>query len=85
MQHTLAQISIFELLELSPLHKDILEKALCFANVPMDIDAKKFQAMVNHISSPHYLIFFEEYERALSYPHNLALHVKVQIFHTHVR
>ena len=85
LQCTLAQISIFELLELSPLHKDILEKALRFANIPTDIDAERFQAMVNHISSPHYLTFSEEDDRALSHPHNLSLHVEVQIFHTRVR
>ena len=38
--------------------------------------------MVNHICSPHYLTFFEEDDQALSHPHNLALHVEVQIFHT---
>ena len=70
------------MLELSPLHKDILKKALCFPNIPIDIDVEKFQAMVNHISSPHYLTFSEEDDRALNHPHNLALHVKVQIFRT---
>lgn len=85
LQRTLAQISIFELLELFPLHKDILEKVLVSANIPTNIDAERFQAMVNHISSPHYLTFFEEDDRALSHPHNLSLHVEVQIFYTHVR
>ena len=85
LRRTPAQISIFELLELSPLHKDILEKALRSANIPTDIDAERFQAMVNHISSPHYLTFSEEDDRALSHPHNLTLHVKVQIFRTRVR
>ena len=50
LQWTPTQISIFELLELSPLHKVFLEKSLCIANVPTDIDDKKFQDMVNHIS-----------------------------------
>ena len=85
LQHTPAQISIFKLLELSPLHKDILEKALRSANIPTDIDVERFQAMVNHISSPHYLTFFEEDDQALNHPHNLALHVEVQIFHTRIR
>ena len=40
--------------------------------------------MVNHISSPHYLTFSEEDDRALSHPHNLALHVEVQIFCTRI-
>lgn len=76
------QISIFELLELSPLHKDILEKALRSTNVPIDIDVEWFQAMVNHISSPHYLTFSKEDDQSLSHPHNLSLHLEVQIFRT---
>ena len=36
--------------------------------------------MVNHISSPHYLTFFEEDDQAFSYPRNLALHVEVHTF-----
>ena len=79
-----AQISIFELLELSPLHKDLLEKALHSTNIPIDIDAEQFQDMVNHISSPHHLTFSKEDDRAPSHPHNLSLHVEVQIFRTHV-
>ncbi len=85
LQHTPAQISIFELLELSPLHKDILEKALRSASVPTDIDIDQFQAIVNYISSPHPLAFSEEDDRAPSHPHDLALHIEVQIFHTRVR
>ena len=38
--------------------------------------------MVNHISSPHPLAFFEEDDKAPSHPHNLALHIEVQIFCT---
>ena len=41
LQKTLAQISIFELLELSPLHKEILEKALHVVSVPQNIDPNK--------------------------------------------
>lgn len=54
LQWTPTQIPIFELLELSPLHKEILEKSLCTTNVSTTIHAEKFQAMVNHISS-HFL------------------------------
>ena len=42
LQKTPVQISIFELLELSPLHKEILEKALCVVSVPPNIDLDKF-------------------------------------------
>lgn len=38
LQRTPAQISIFELLELSPRHKCVLEDALHIANVPKNID-----------------------------------------------
>ena len=41
--------------------------------------------MVNHISSPHPLTFSEEDDKAHSHPHNLALHIEVQIFRTRVR
>ena len=61
LQRTTTRISIFEL-ELSPLHKEILKKSLRIANVHTRIDVEWFQAMVNHISSPHYLTFFEEDE-----------------------
>ena len=77
-------ISIFELLELSPSHKEILEKYLHSTNVPTDIDNGRFQAMVNHISLPHYISFSKEDEKSLSHPHNLTLHIEVKIFHTQV-
>lgn len=49
-------------------------------NIPTNIDAERFQAMVNHISSPNYLTFSEEDENSLSHPYNLSLHIKVQFF-----
>ena len=42
LQKTPAQISIFELLELSPLHKKILEKSLHAMCVPPNLDPDKF-------------------------------------------
>ncbi len=65
LQRTPAQISIFELLELSPRHKQILEDALCMVNVPNNLDIDQFQNMVNHIASPHYLSFSEEDDKSL--------------------
>lgn len=85
LQHTLTQISIIELLELSPLHKEILEKALRVASVPIDIDANEFQAMVNHISTPHYPKNLEEDDKARSHPHNHVLHIEVKSHRTWVR
>ena len=40
--------------------------------------------MVNHISSPHYLSFLEEDDKSLNHPHNLALHIEVQVYQTQV-
>ena len=77
LQKTPTQISIFELLELSPLHKEILEKALCVASILQNIELDKFQALVNHIFVPHYLSFSEEDDKSLSHPHNLTLHIEV--------
>ena len=54
-QRTPTHISIFELLELPLRHKQVLENALCMENIPNNLD--KFQNMVNHIASPHYLTF----------------------------
>ena len=82
LQKMLAQISIFKLLELLPLPKEIIEKALHATNVPQSIDQNRFQAMANHISAPHYLSFFEEDDKSLSHPHNLALHIEVQVYYT---
>lgn len=75
LKRTPAQISIFKLLELSPLHKEILKKSLRTTNIPMDVDDDKFQDMMNHISSSHYLTFSKENYKSLSHPHNLALHI----------
>lgn len=41
--------------------------------------------MVNHISTPHYLSFSKEDDKTLSHPHNLTLHIEVQIDCTRVR
>ena len=40
--------------------------------------------MLNHISSPHHLTFSKEDDQAPIHPHNLALHIEVQIFRTRV-
>ena len=42
LQKMPVQISIFKLLELSPLHKEILEKALHAVSVPQNLDPEKF-------------------------------------------
>lgn len=85
LQRTPAQILIFEILELSPRHKQIFEDALCMENVPNNLDIDQFQNMVNHITTPHYLTFSEDDDKALSHPHNLSLHIEVMIHRTRVR
>ena len=77
LQRTSAQITIFELLKISPAHREILNKALSEANVPKDLDLNRFQSMVGHLTSPHYLSFSEEDDHSLSHPHNNPLHIEV--------
>ena len=50
---TPAHISIFELLQISPEHKEILKKALA----PKNLDVSRFQNMVNNLVAPHYISF----------------------------
>ena len=85
LQRIPTQILIFELVELSPRHRQVLEDALRMENVPKNLDVDQFQNMVNHIASPHYLSFSEEDDKSLSHLHNLALHIEVMIHRTHVR
>lgn len=55
---------------------------MCIANVPNNLDVYQFQGMVNHITSPHYLTFSKDDDKALSHPHNLSLHIEVMIHKT---
>ena len=80
LQRNPAQILIFELLELSPRHKQVLEDALCMVNVPNNLDIDQFQNMVNHIASSHYLTFLVEDNKSFSHSYNLALHIENMIY-----
>ena len=51
---TPTHISIFELLQISPKHKEILTKAL----VPNDLDVSRLQNMLSNLVAPHYVSFF---------------------------
>ena len=84
LQRTNTQISIFELLKISPAHRQILDKALTEANIPQDIDLEWFQSMVGHLISPYYMSFSEEDDNWLSHPHNQPLHIEVMIHKKHV-
>lgn len=79
LKKTPAQISILELLCLSPSHKDILEKALLETQVPTNLDHDQFQAMVGHLTTPHYLSFTENDDLAITQPHNAPLHIEVLV------
>lgn len=85
LRKTPAQISILELLKLSSKHKDILEQVLLETNVPQDLDADKFQAMVAHMTGPHNLTFSEHDNISLSHPHNTPLHIEVIIYKHRVK
>lgn len=79
LQRTPAQISILELLKLSPTHKEILEKALVETNVPLNLEVDKFQNMVGHLFYPHCLSFPKQDDMSLNHPQNLPLHIEVLI------
>lgn len=70
LKRTNAQISILELLKISSVHREILDKALLTTNVPKDLYVNQFQSMVGHLTSPHYLTFSKEYDNSLNHPHN---------------
>jgi hypothetical protein len=74
-----------ELLKILPSHKEILEKALVETNVPNNLEVCKFEAMVGHLIAPHCLSFSEYDGVSLSHPHNVELHIKVQIHKHHVK
>jgi hypothetical protein len=78
------QISILELLRISPVHKEILKKALSASTIPKDIDASQFQAMVGHIAMPHSLKFSDA-DLPSQRSHNCALHLEVWIQSTKVK
>lgn len=85
LQKTHAQISILELLKLSPTHKEILERALIDTTVSKDLDIDQFQTMVGHLTTPHCLSFTEEDNMSLQHPHNAPLQIEIPIHKMHVK
>lgn len=85
LQRIPAQISILERLKVSPMHEEILEKALVETTVSKDLDIDQFQNMVGHLIAPHCLSFFENDDASLQHPHNAPLHVEVTINKTCVK
>lgn len=82
---TPAQISILELLRLSPEHKAILDKALATTTVPIDLHVDQFQAMVGHITSAHTVTFTENDDSSLRQPYNATLHIDVLIHNIKIK
>lgn len=85
LQKTPAQISILELLKISPTHKEILDKALFQMTVSTDLDVNRFQAMVGHFSSPTCLSFLDKDDVSMTHPHNSSLYLEVMIHKFHVK
>lgn len=85
LQCTNAQITIFELLKISPKQMEILDKALAEASVPKELDLDQFQSMAGHLTSLHYLFFSKEDDNSLSHPHNQAFHIKVMTHKSHIK
>lgn len=79
LQKTPAQISILELLKISPAHKEILEKSLIETNVSTNLDVNQFQAMVGHLSSSTCLSFSDKDDVSITHPHNSSLYLEVMI------
>lgn len=82
LQKIPTQISIFELLKISPSHKEVLEQALMATTILNNLDVCQFQAMVGPLTTPHFLSFSEQDDVSLTHPHNASLHIEVLI-HKH--
>lgn len=70
------QISILEVLCLSPEHKALLDKELSTATVSIDLHVDQFQVMVGHITSHHTPTFTGHDESSMHQPHNSPLHIE---------
>lgn len=79
------QISILDLLRISPTHKAILKKTLQESYVLNDIDVNWFEAMVRYLKSPHHITFLDQDYSSPKPSHNDALHIKVFIHKHKVR
>lgn len=62
-----------------------MEQELLETNVPQDLNADKFQAMVAHMTVPHNLTFSKHDNIPLSHPHNTPLHIEVLVYKHRVK
>ena len=76
---TPTQISILELLTTSPIHKEILEKALLESHVPQNINASQFTTMIGNLSAQKHLVFTDKDFQGANPHHNMSLHIGVLI------
>lgn len=78
---TSSYISILDLLKSSPIHQEILTKALHDTHVPTDIDPTQFQALVGHLSTTYQLGFSQNNMPYIESNHNRPLHLEVLVNH----
>lgn len=85
LQKIPTQISILELLKISPSHKEFLEQALVATMVPNNLEVFQLQTMVGHLTSLYCLSFSEHDDVSIIHPHNSALHIEVLIHKHYVK
>ena len=74
-----AQISILDLLRTSPIHQEILDKALKEGHVPIDINTTQFETLVGHLSAACALSFKESDIPDVAPDHTLPLRIAVMV------
>jgi hypothetical protein len=62
-----------------------LEKALVETNVLNNPEVCRFKSMVGHLITLHYLSFSKYDDTSCSHPHNLPLHIEIQIHKHHIK
>lgn len=82
---TPAQISILELLKMSPMHRAVLDKALIESTVPIDIDVDQFQARIGHLVVSQNVAFSDNDISPDKLPHNDPLHLEVFVNNCKIR
>lgn len=80
-----AQISMLDLLHISPTHKAILDKVLQDSSISTNIDVNQFEAIFRYLASPHHITFLDQDYSSPKPSHNETLHIKVFIWKHKVR
>lgn len=79
------QISILELLQISPNHQAILEKSLQSTTIPTNLDSNNFQEMLGYLTNFHHATFTKQDYSTKKIGHNDPLHREVLVHKTKVR